>query len=85
MTKILYFKATWCAPCVAVSKQVEELKKAHPELSIETKDIDIYQTASAQLGIRSVPTIIVLDDNGNPKFQFQGSTAAKQLKETLGL
>lgn len=60
MKKILRFTASWCQPCKALSKQLEESNFGLP---IEVIDIDVYPELAIEYGIRSVPTLIMIGEN----------------------
>ncbi len=56
--KVLRFTASWCQPCKMLAKTLEDVDTQVP---IEVIDIDNNQELSAHYGIRSVPTLIMLD------------------------
>ena len=58
--KILKFAAEWCGPCKMLSKTLE----GYDEVPIEEIDIDKHQEVAIRYGIRGVPTLVLLDDNG---------------------
>ena len=59
--KILKFQADWCEPCKALTKLIEEIDT---KIEIEVIDIDKEPLTSAKYGIRSVPTLVKIDENG---------------------
>lgn len=72
--KVLKFYATWCGPCKAMSMILNGMDNL-PE--IEEVDIDENTELTAQYGIRSVPTLVKLDDAGNEVDRYVGSAQAK--------
>ena len=60
MRKILRFTASWCQPCKNLAKQLEEIDTGLP---IEVVDIDVNTELAMDYGIRSVPTLVILDEN----------------------
>jgi thioredoxin 1 len=60
------FWATWCGPCRMIAPIVEQI---HGELGEKVKvvkmDIDENPTVPAELGIMSIPTVIIFKD-GKP-------------------
>jgi thioredoxin 1 len=60
MKKVLRFTASWCQPCKAMAKLMEDVGTDMP---IEVIDIDVYSDVAMEYGIRSVPTLIILEEN----------------------
>jgi len=59
--KVLRFTASWCNPCKALA---ETIKNADIELPIEVIDVDKEAARAMEFQIRSVPTIVIIDENG---------------------
>jgi thioredoxin 1 len=62
--KVLRFTATWCQPCKAMAQQLEELGLSK---DVTVVDIDEQQDLAIQYGVRSVPTLIAVDNNKEVK------------------
>ena len=75
--KILRFTASWCQPCKALAKQLEESNFGLP---IEVIDIDVHSELAIEYGIRSVPTLIMVDENIEMK-RVIGMKTKQQLTE----
>ena len=60
MKKIVRFTASWCGPCKMLAKTLEEVDS---KLPIEVVDIDVFPDIAAEFGIRSVPTLVIVEDN----------------------
>ena len=60
MRKILRFTASWCQPCKNLVKQLEEIDTGLP---IEVFDIDVDTELAMDYGIRSVPTLVIVEEN----------------------
>ena len=60
MKKIVRFTASWCGPCKMLAKTLEEVDS---KLPIEVVDIDVHPEVAAEFGIRSVPTLVIVEDN----------------------
>ncbi len=57
------FHATWCAPCRALAPSLEALAdEAGGHLAVIQVDIDQAPAAAHAFGVRSVPTLVLLDD-----------------------
>jgi len=74
-TKLLAFTATWCGPCKMVKPVLEELSnEGH---SIGFIDVDDNTSLAQEWGIRSVPTIISVPENGDNTKLIGAQTRAK--------
>ena len=77
MKKILRFTASWCQPCKVMA---ENLERANVNMPIEVIDIDVNDELANEYGIRSVPCLVMLDENIEVK-RLVGSKPAGQLRE----
>jgi thioredoxin 1 len=77
MKRILRFTASWCGPCKALSMNLET---ADIKMPIEVVDIDVHDDLAREYGIRSVPTLVMLDENIEVK-RMVGSKTVKELQE----
>ncbi len=60
MKKVIRFTATWCSPCKMLAKTLESIETNIP---IEVVDIDEQPDLATEFGIRSVPTLVMMEDN----------------------
>jgi len=74
--KILKFAASWCQPCKMLSKTIEGMTIETP---IEEIDIDEQEELAIQYQIRSVPTLVMLDDDKEVK-RVTGMQSSTQLE-----
>ena len=79
MKKILRFTASWCMPCKTMAKQWENLETGLP---IEVVDIDVYPDVAIEYGIRSVPTLVMVEDNAVLK-KITGVKTPSELREWI--
>ena len=70
MKKILYFTASWCGPCRALAPRMEKLAS---HINYQKIDIDSNQDLSIKYGIRSVPSLVLVDENGNELNRIVGA------------
>jgi thioredoxin 1 len=61
MKKFLYFSATWCGPCRQLGPVMEQLSYQYPVRKI---DVDANQLLAQQYKIRNIPTVLLVDDDG---------------------
>ena len=77
------FWAEWCGPCRAVAPVLEELAgEAEGKLKIVKVNVDDNHQLAAQFGIRSIPTLLVLQ-KGAVQEQMVGAMNKAALKVKL--
>lgn len=64
MNKILYFTAVWCTPCKLLGPTMSEVSE---HITVDKIDIDESTNTHllAQYNVKSVPTIILINENGD--------------------
>jgi thioredoxin-like negative regulator of GroEL len=77
MKRILRFTASWCGPCQGLAMNLET---ASLNLPIEVIDIDAHNDVAQEYGVRSVPTLVMLDENTEIK-RLVGTRTVNQLQE----
>ena len=80
MKKIIRFTASWCQPCKAMASILEEIDTNIP---IEVVDIDAQQDVAIEYGIRGVPTLVKIDNNGNVAGRMVGVKTKNLVEEFL--
>ena len=80
MKKVLKFSASWCGPCQALGMTIKSVDDWGVEF--EEVDIDDNLDTAAEYGIRSVPTLVMLEDGKEVK-RKSGALNAAQLKEFI--
>jgi len=75
--------AEWCEPCKQLMPVLEKLAKEYAGQFLLAKlNADTEQALAGQLGVRSLPTVMVLKD-GQPVDGFAGAQPEKQIREML--
>lgn len=80
--KMLKFQAEWCGPCKMMSMVING---AADKIKVPVVEIDIEkeEATAIRYGIRSVPTMILLDENDNEVKRKVGAMNEAQLLEFL--
>ena len=80
--KALKFYATWCQPCKMLSKIIEE---AGDKITMPIEDIDIEQNTelAVKYGIRGVPALVIVDEDGTEIKRQSGMLMEDKLLEFL--
>lgn len=60
LMKFLYFSAPWCGPCRTLGPTMEKIGQKY---SVEKINVDENQELSAEFGVRSIPTVILVDES----------------------
>ena len=58
VNKVLKFSAQWCAPCRALEETLSKVE----DITIENVDVDNNEELCEKYNIRSVPTLIFLNN-----------------------
>lgn len=76
--KLVYISATWCGPCKMFAPVMA--KVAESGIPVEKLDADQNQSAVAEYGVRSIPTVIKVDASGNAVDRFVGVKNLEEIK-----
>jgi thioredoxin 1 len=78
MKKIIRFTASWCQPCKMLAKTLEDADLGIP---IEVIDIDVDPKKAIEFGIRSVPTMVLID--GENSSRLSGVYTLDKIKQWI--
>lgn len=77
--KILKFSAVWCAPCRALKSQLE----SYNGYVIEDKDFDTHNADFIKFGVKTMPTLIILDESENEIARRVGGCTLGQFEDWI--
>lgn len=60
---VVDFSATWCKPCQAFAPIYQATAKKYADIFFATVDIDTEKNLAEELGVQSVPTLMIFRDN----------------------
>jgi len=85
MKTLLKFYASWCKPCAALSTVLETIDTNSMSIDIYEIDVDKLPKVAAAHNIRSLPTLILIEDN-DPATETRctGVKTKEQLLQFLG-
>ena len=76
LKKVVRIHASWCQPCKRLAPIFEEISKMEEFKDVEFESVDVdddEEMLTEKYQVRSVPTIILVDENG------------KSIKKLIGL
>lgn len=80
---IIDFYADWCGPCQMVAPVFEELSEEYKnQVTIYKVDTEAEQRLAAMFQIRSIPSILFIPANGEPKM-LKGALPKHDLKNVI--
>lgn len=88
ISKVVKLSATWCGPCKKFKPIFESVGKDKDFEGVEFVEYDIENDEEGvenaeKYGVRSVPTTIVLDDEGNELGKLLGFMTESSFKDSL--
>jgi thioredoxin 1 len=81
-TLLVDYWATWCGPCKTLIPRLEDLESEYPNVKFVKIDVDQNTKHAQEVGIRSVPTIIVIK-NKEVVHRSSGVNSVSYYKEVL--
>jgi thiol-disulfide isomerase/thioredoxin len=80
---VLHFSAVWCGPCAGVRRVVEQVCAELPGVAHVEIDMDANPEAARRLSVLSLPTTIIFDADGRPRFRTHGVPTPADLRSAL--
>ena len=79
MKKVYKFSATWCQPCKILTQRLAQKGYKLPEFDIDNPD---NKRLMEKFNVRSVPTVVVEDGDGNYR-TFVGAIVTDEMLEAI--
>ena len=80
---VVHFSAVSCGPCDAVRRVVDQVCRELPEVAHVEIDMDANPEAARRLSVLSLPTTIVFDAHGRPRYRTSGVPKVADLRSVL--
>jgi thiol-disulfide isomerase/thioredoxin len=80
---ILHFSADWCGPCAAVRRVVDQVCEELPGVAHVEIDMDVNPEAARRLSVLSLPTTVIFDADGRPRYRTSGVPNAADLRSAV--
>ncbi|UBV16220.1 thioredoxin family protein [Mycolicibacterium fortuitum] len=80
---VLHFSAEWCGPCAGVRRVVDQVCAELPQVAHIEIDMDANPEAARRLSVLSLPTTIIFDRDGRPRYRTSGVPKAADLRSVL--
>lgn len=75
MVKLIKLYADWCGPCKVLEKMLVESNVEHESVNIDSPD---GEGLSLKYNVRAIPTMLVLDEDGNLLRKMTGLPATPE-------
>lgn len=77
MKKLIYVSSTWCGPCKTFSPIMGKVSLSG--IPVEKVDADSNSDVLTKYGVRNIPTVIKVDNNGNMLDKFVGVKSEQEV------
>lgn len=79
--RLLKFYADWCAPCRVLGKKLEGFDAC--ELVSVDVDSDEGESLTEKYSIKNLPTMVLIDEEGNELKRWSGLVDVNKVKEEI--
>ncbi|MDI3313660.1 MAG: thioredoxin family protein [Mycobacterium sp.] len=80
---VVHFSAPWCGPCALVRRVVSQVCGDLGDVAHVEVDLQANPLAARQLSVLSIPTTVIFDVNGRPRYRAVGVPTADDLRSAL--
>ncbi len=81
--KLVFFSSAFCDPCTQTRAVLAQVEALVPAVTIAELDVATDPSRSEQAGIRSTPTVVVLDATDAEVFRAEGVPTVDQVLVAL--
>ena len=80
---LLFFSSAFCDPCIQTRAVLKSVGAVVPTAKIAELDVAKDSAEAERAGIRSTPTIVIVDDAGDEVFRAEGVPTINQVLVAL--
>ena len=77
--KLLFFSSAFCDPCIQTRAVLGQVADLVPAATMAELDVARHTAEAERAGIRSTPTVIVLNDADEEVFRAEGAPTVNQV------
>ncbi|WP_394769740.1 thioredoxin family protein [Lacisediminihabitans sp.] len=81
--QLIFFASSFCEPCMQTRAVLDQASKLVPALKIAELDVARDTAEAEKAGVRSTPTVIVLDGDDAEVFRAEGVPTLNQVLVAL--
>jgi thiol-disulfide isomerase/thioredoxin len=81
--QLIFFASSFCEPCIQTRAVLDSASKLVPTLKIAELDVARETEQAERAGIRSTPTVIVVNDEDEEVFRAEGVPSLNQVLVAL--
>ncbi len=81
--QLLFFVSAFCDPCIQTRAVLHQASQLVPTLKIAELDVAGNSDEAERAGIRTTPTVVVLDAGGSEVFRAEGVPTLNQVLVAL--
>lgn len=83
MKTAIRFTASWCHPCQMYAPIWQKVTEGKPDFQFEVIDVDEQSDIASKYGVMSIPTTVILNEDGTVHKKQTGVMSEKKLEEFL--
>ncbi|MHB1171543.1 MAG: thioredoxin family protein [Lacisediminihabitans sp.] len=83
LVQLLFFASSFCEPCIQTRAVLAQVSTLVPAAKIAELDVVKDSQEAEKAGIRSTPTVVVLDGGGTEVFRAEGVPTVDQVLVAL--
>jgi len=81
--QLVFFASSFCEPCIQTRAVLDQASKLVPALKIAELDVARDTAEAERAGIRTTPTVVVLDSQNAEVFRAEGVPSLNQVLVAL--